>query len=277
MVTSITGTANQVIASASTGAVTLSLPQSINTSANVQFGTLGLGVAAGTNGLDVLYAAARSGSHATSRPLYVTGDIGADSTGSEFRHYNGTQGIGIGYNTIYASGSNANQDLGLLARGAASVVAKINGSAGSSAVLVVDNQTTSSTTNGIDMRLNNSSKMVIKYDTTNGIQLVDTNNSNTWLSQGGVSKKVVTANTNVLDDGAGNMAIQGTKTFEFGQGTASKESNAGKIGYGTFDATALNIVGAGASSPGNTRLTRFYDYVAIGTAPSWNSIRSELL
>lgn len=39
-VSSITGTANQVIASASTGAVTLSLPQSIGTSSNVSFGTI---------------------------------------------------------------------------------------------------------------------------------------------------------------------------------------------------------------------------------------------
>lgn len=44
-VSSIAGTANQVIASASTGAITLSLPQSINSSAAVQFGTLGLGSA----------------------------------------------------------------------------------------------------------------------------------------------------------------------------------------------------------------------------------------
>ena len=50
-VTSITGTANQVIASASTGAVTLSLPQSINTAASVQFGSFGVGTAAsGTTG-----------------------------------------------------------------------------------------------------------------------------------------------------------------------------------------------------------------------------------
>lgn len=39
-VTSITGTANQVIASASTGAITLSLPQSIGTSSSVVFGRL---------------------------------------------------------------------------------------------------------------------------------------------------------------------------------------------------------------------------------------------
>lgn len=42
-VSSITGTANQVIASASTGPVTLSLPQNIATSSTVQFGTEGLG------------------------------------------------------------------------------------------------------------------------------------------------------------------------------------------------------------------------------------------
>lgn len=42
-VTSITGTANQVIASASTGSVTLSLPQSINTTATPTFGGVTVG------------------------------------------------------------------------------------------------------------------------------------------------------------------------------------------------------------------------------------------
>lgn len=41
-VTSITGTANQVIASGSTGAVTLSLPQSIATTSNVEFNRINL-------------------------------------------------------------------------------------------------------------------------------------------------------------------------------------------------------------------------------------------
>src|SRR6185295_983195 len=45
-VTSIAGTANQVIASASVGAVTLSLPQSIAVGSSVQFGALGLGTTA---------------------------------------------------------------------------------------------------------------------------------------------------------------------------------------------------------------------------------------
>ena len=49
------------------------------------------------------------------------GNIGADAGGHEFRHANRTQGIGLGYNTIYATGSNADQDLGLKARGAGKV------------------------------------------------------------------------------------------------------------------------------------------------------------
>ncbi len=44
-VSSIAGTANQVIASGATGAVTLSLPQSIATSSTLQFGAIGLGAA----------------------------------------------------------------------------------------------------------------------------------------------------------------------------------------------------------------------------------------
>lgn len=44
-VTSLTGTSNQVTVSASTGGITLSLPQSINTSSNVQFNRLGVGIA----------------------------------------------------------------------------------------------------------------------------------------------------------------------------------------------------------------------------------------
>ena len=50
-VTSITGTANQITASVSTGAVTLSLPQSIATTSSVQFNSFGVGTAAsGTTG-----------------------------------------------------------------------------------------------------------------------------------------------------------------------------------------------------------------------------------
>ncbi len=65
----------------------------------------------------------RTDTHPTAvKGLYVTGPFGPDCDGIEFRHSNGTQGIGFGYNTIYATGSNADQNLGLKARGKGRVI-----------------------------------------------------------------------------------------------------------------------------------------------------------
>lgn len=47
----------------------------------------------------------------------------------------------------------------------------------------------------------------------------------------------------------GGLAIPGNETLEFGHGIGGKEANAGKIGYGTFSGTALDIVGAGPLEP----------------------------
>jgi len=57
---------------------------------------------------------------ATDRILVVTDTFGSgnsDDGGIEFRHNNLTQGIGFGYNTVYATGSNTNQLLRLQSRG----------------------------------------------------------------------------------------------------------------------------------------------------------------
>ncbi|OCY13483.1 MAG: hypothetical protein BEV12_23370 [Microcystis aeruginosa CACIAM 03] len=55
------------------------------------------------------------------KSLYVTGKFGADCNGVEFRDFDGRQGIGFGYNTIYATGSDETQDLGLKAKGSGQV------------------------------------------------------------------------------------------------------------------------------------------------------------
>jgi hypothetical protein len=54
------------------------------------------------------------------------GEINPEDTGHEFKHSNDTEGIGLGHNTIYATGTNANQDLGLKARGTGKVKVKSN-------------------------------------------------------------------------------------------------------------------------------------------------------
>lgn len=73
------------------------------------------------NGVANIAQVPRSGSHLAS-PLgaYITGEF-TDSAGVEFRHSNGSQGIGFGYNTIYATGSNPEQVLRLKARGTSPV------------------------------------------------------------------------------------------------------------------------------------------------------------
>jgi Chaperone of endosialidase len=49
--------------------------------------------------------------------LYVTGEFSEAADGVEFRHSNGTQGIGFGFNSIYVTGANAAQHLNLIPRG----------------------------------------------------------------------------------------------------------------------------------------------------------------
>jgi hypothetical protein len=80
------------------------------------------------SGLDINHGNARTGSHAINRPMYITGPIGASSNGIEFRHYNATQGIGFGYNTIYATGTTSNQELNFQSRGNGNISLKTGGS-----------------------------------------------------------------------------------------------------------------------------------------------------
>ncbi|GCA94524.1 tail fiber domain-containing protein [Microcystis aeruginosa] len=89
-------------------------------------GNVGIGTNNPIASLDIA-SASRTGTHPTAvKGLYITGDFNADNDGVEFRHSNGTQGIGFGFNTIYAAGSNPNQDLQLKPKGTGEV--KVAGS-----------------------------------------------------------------------------------------------------------------------------------------------------
>lgn len=81
------------------------------------YDNVGVGYPDPSNKLDIMKGPGRLGSHATGRPLYITGDMDGGANGIEFRHYNGSQGVGFGYNTMYAAGSNMNQDIGMAAKG----------------------------------------------------------------------------------------------------------------------------------------------------------------
>lgn len=81
-------------------------------------GNIGIGTANPVARLDIAQTARTGNGHPTAaKGLYVTGDFGEASDGVEFRDTNGTQGIGLGRNTIYATGSKADQPLNLQPRG----------------------------------------------------------------------------------------------------------------------------------------------------------------
>jgi hypothetical protein len=85
-------------------------------------GDIGIGTASPVAKLDIMLSP-RTGTHANcGQSLYLTAGMGEGQNGNtvgniEFRHSNGTQGIGFGYNTIYQTGSNTNEILNLLSRG----------------------------------------------------------------------------------------------------------------------------------------------------------------
>ena len=80
-------------------------------------GNVGINLLNPQNKLDLNHGTGRTGSHATNLAMYVTSNSTSAGGGVEFRHENGTQGIGFGFNTIYATGSNAHQDLSFSSRG----------------------------------------------------------------------------------------------------------------------------------------------------------------
>lgn len=86
-------------------------------------GNVGIGINEPKTKLDI-QTVPRTGKHVPAQGLYVTGNFGKDNKGIEFRHTNGTQGLGFGYNTIYATGSTPDQDVNLKPRGKGSVNVK---------------------------------------------------------------------------------------------------------------------------------------------------------
>jgi len=87
-------------------------------------GNVGVGTANAGARLSIRQGATEHGAAAQNRVLFATGYMndGKNSDGGvEFRRDNMTQGIGFGFNTIYAAGSDADQELNLVSRGASAL------------------------------------------------------------------------------------------------------------------------------------------------------------
>ena len=72
--------------------------------------------------LDIKDGSNRSGTSPThAMAFYITQGVLNGGPGPEFRHPNQSQGLGLGYNTIYATGYNANQEINIVSRGTSNV------------------------------------------------------------------------------------------------------------------------------------------------------------
>jgi hypothetical protein len=115
----------QKVGTSGTAAVTMTSTLNVTGQATLTGGASVTGATAHRGEVRVQSGSTSNAATAAGKPLFISailGDGNAVQTGNiEFRHDNLTQGIGFGFNTIYATGSNPNQDLGLKARGTGSV------------------------------------------------------------------------------------------------------------------------------------------------------------
>jgi hypothetical protein len=203
-------------------------------------GNVGIGATGPVAKLDIQQAN-RSGSHPSSvKGLYVTGDFGPDNDGVEFRHSNASQGIGFGYNTIYATGTNADQHLNLMPRGKGNVgigttnpgaKLEVVGGGGVTVDLIVNGRLRSNnndgglwvasdrfvgghSTNKIGFWNNNAWRLTVQSDGNVGI---GTDNPGAKLEVNGSIKSPLWNITGVFDRKAGPLPVSGT--FTSGGGT----------------------------------------------------------
>jgi hypothetical protein len=197
-------------------------------------GNVGIGVAVPANHLDIANNP-RTGTHPTDLPLYVTNNNSAASNGVEFRNTNATQGIGFGFNTMYAAGTNTDQDLNLLPRGTGKVgVGLTNPSFGID--LVAPTQL------GLRVRSANTIGTWLNLTNTStgggGFQVISTGSGNSE----GANKLLIT--TGIDNVNSGNlMAIDGATHF-VGIGTTSPTST---LDVNGSEALAYSTTGSNTS------------------------------
>jgi hypothetical protein len=206
-------------------------------------GNVGIGANAGGTLNNTLQVDrdARSGSHGSSTAGYFTraGNSNTDSI-VECRHSNGTQGIGIGWNSINAVGSNSSQDIQYTTKNAGSHIF-------------------SDTTSGETMRLISSgrrlgigtqnpvSRLTLNGgDSTNSIVLTNgSGNTTTRSVTGGVVSNEICGLSSMTTNGSGSDA--GQLRLSAGGGT-----NAGQKSYIDLYGFASNFIDLGTA--GTTRM-----------------------
>jgi len=177
-VSSITGTSNQVIASASTGAVTLSTPQSIGTSSSPTFASLAFGGLTGATTAIRIVGGTASGAPVSG--TFSTGDVVIDVTGNIWVcTAGGTPGT---WGRVGSGGSGAVTQINKTTLGspASSIsVSSISGSYNALWLILDGRSSTSATFTTALLQLN--SDTAANYDWNRA----DTNTSGGWATNSG--------------------------------------------------------------------------------------------
>ena len=217
---------------------------------------VGIGTATPTQRLDVAERI-RTHTHppANTLALYVTGECQPASGLAEFRHNNGTQGIGIGYNTIYATGGNPAQDLNLAARGSGKV--RILGSAAISqnAGLVLQVEPAS----GKAVHIGRSAHNGLEFDFGAGSAINSTANISLNIDSNNTE-----TNQRYIDFRANGQGFSGGTSL-----MRIKETGAVSIGSAAY-AAPNNYVAGGALTIGNINQN-------YGGGTNWNGSTAGLL
>ena len=243
-VSSITGTANQVIASASTGAVTLSLPQSIATGSTVRFGELGLGVA----------------------PLYTFDATKSISSNYVGHIHNTNTSAGTSFGLFVKAGTNSS-DFALNINNAANTVNLFQVTGSGNAMVGGDLSFGSSSYRASSTIRRDGANLIISAGTT-GFYVNRHDNSASDLfinSAGNIELKGVTATTGSFSGALSASNLSGTNTGD-------QTTITGNAGTATALQTARNIQGVSFNGTADINPINGTGFVkAIGTTLSYDN------
>ncbi|HLP19361.1 MAG TPA: hypothetical protein VK174_03635, partial [Chitinophagales bacterium] len=183
------------------------------------------------------------GSYDDGKELYVMSNNGSGQGydgGVEFRHDGHSQGIGFGYNTIYATGYNTNQELNIMAKGSSHLTLQAVGG-------VTGNVGIGTTNPSAKLEVNGSTKttslQTSTFQMTNGasntyILTSDASGNATWQAPPAASQWV-TSGTNIYNSNTGNVSIGTTSVGE----KLLVNGSIGQFSQGSYGASPSSVIG----------------------------------